>query len=186
MKKVTKVALASVLVLLVAPPSTSLAQSNRSLQADPADVASPEALVSAAYDAISRAPGEPSDWDRFRSLHLPDAVLVPAIEQTGGDFRPMSVDEFIAWAEAWQQETAPIGSDADEGFFEREVHAVTARYGDIAHVMSTYAAGVPGAEPRPAGVNSMQLVFDGRRWWMVSVIWDEIPGAGPIPQKYMP
>jgi len=149
-------------------------------------VASPGALISAAYEAISRAPGEPSDWDRFRSLHLPDAVLVPATEQMDGEFRPMSVDEFIAWAEAWLQEAMPIGSESDTGFFEREVHAVTERYGDIAHVMSTYAAGVPGTEAQPAGVNSMQLVFDGQRWWMVSVIWDEIPGAGPIPEKYLP
>lgn len=80
----------------------------------------------------------------------------------------------------------PAAPVTTRGFVEREIHAVTARYGDIAHVMSTYAAGVPGAEAQPAGVNSMQLVFDGRRWWMVSVIWDEIPGAGPIPQKYMP
>jgi hypothetical protein len=142
--------------------------------------------VNAAYDAISRAPGEPSDWDRLRSLHLPDAVLVPATEQTGGEFRPMSVDEFIAWADAWLQETAPIGSDADHGFIEREVHAVTERYGDIAHVMSTYAAGAADGQTQITGVNSMQLVFDGQRWWMVSVIWDEIPGAGPIPAKYMP
>jgi len=179
-------ALPSVLALLVAAPPTLHAQSNRSTQADPADVASPEALISAAYEAISRAPGEPSDWDRFRSLHLPGAVLVPATEQTDGAFRPMSVDEFIAWAEAWLQEAMPIGSEADTGFFEREIHAVSERYGDIVQVMSTYATGIHGGEPQPAGVNSMQLVFDGQRWWMVSVIWDEIPGAGPIPAKYMP
>jgi hypothetical protein len=182
----TKVVLPPMLALLIAAPSTVLAQAGRSIQADPSDVVSPGALVNAAYDAISRAPGEPSDWDRLRSLHLPDAVLVPASEQTDGEFRPMSVDEFIAWADAWLQETTPIGSEADTGFFEREVHAVTERYGDIAHVMSTYAVGVPGEEGQVAGVNSMQLVFDGRRWWMVSVIWDEISGAGPIPAKYMP
>lgn len=186
MKEITKIALLSVLAVLVTAPATLHAQSNLTIEADPADVASPEAIRNAAYDAISRAPGEPIDWDRFRSLHLPDAVLVPATEQTGGEFRVMSVDDFIAWVDAWQEETAPIGSEADLGFFEREINAVTERYGDIAQTMSTYAKGVHGGEPELAGINSMQMVFDGTRWWMVSIIWDEIPGAGPIPAKYMP
>ena len=186
LKNTTKVALLSVLLVLVAAPPALRAQSNVPIEADPADVASPGAIRKAAYDAISRAPGEPIDWDRFRSLHLPDAVLVPATEQTGGEFIVMSVDDFIAWVDAWQEETAPIGSEADLGFFEREINAVTERYGDIAQTMSTYAKGVHGGEPQLAGINSMQMVFDGTRWWMVSIIWDEIPGAGPIPAEYLP
>ena len=50
----------------------------------PADVASPEAVVAATYEAINRAPGGPFQWDRFRSLFRPDATLLPAVEQTGG------------------------------------------------------------------------------------------------------
>lgn len=185
MTKWSKAAI-SLLVVLLAAPASLYAQSSGSIQADPADVASPEAVVHAAYAAVSHAPGEHRDWDRFRSLHLPGAVLVPNTEQTGGDFRVLSVEDFIAWIDGWQEENMPIGSEADVGFFEREIHAVTERYGDVAHVMSTYAKGVHGGEPQPAGVNSMQLVFDGQRWWMVSIVWDEIPGAGPIPAKYMP
>ena len=186
MKKMTMVARLSVLAVLVGAPPTLSAQSSAPIEADPADVASPDAIRNAAYDAISRAPGEPIDWDRFRSLHLPDAVLVPATEQTGGEFVVMSVDDFIVWVDAWLSETAPIGSEADLGFFEREVNALTERYGDIAQSMSTYAKGVHGGEPQLIGINSMQMVFDGTRWWMVSIIWDEIPGAGPIPAKYLP
>ena len=187
MKTTTKFALPSmVALLLISMPPALLAQSNRAVEADPADVASPEAVRHAAYEAVSHAPGKHRDWDRFRSLHLPDAVLVPATEQTGGEFRVLSVEDFIAWIDAWQAEAMPIGSEADTGFFEREINAVTERYGDIVQVMSTYAKGVHGGEPEPAGLNSFQLVFDGERWWIVSIIWDEIPGAGPIPAKYMP
>jgi hypothetical protein len=56
-----------------------------------------------------------------------------------------------------------------------ELNPAMERYGDIVHVMSTYATGIHGGEPEPSGVNSMQLVFDGQRWWMMSVIWGEIP-----------
>ena len=40
------------------------------------DVETPEAIVQAAYAAIAREPGQPFDWDRFRSLFLPDARLI--------------------------------------------------------------------------------------------------------------
>jgi len=154
--------------------------------ARPEDVTSPEAVVAAAYDAISRAPGENFDWERFKSLHLPDARLVPATEQTGGEFRVLTVDEFSSWIDGWQAQSAPIGSEADEGFFERQIHGITHRYGDIAQVLSTYGKGVHGGETTPIGINSFQLVHNDGRWWIVSIIWDEIPGAGEIPQEYMP
>lgn len=185
-KKMRSASLSLLLLLFAAAPAALQAQSNRTIEADPADVASPEAVIAAAYDAISHAPGEPRDWDRFRSLHLPGAVMVPATEQTGGEFRVLSVEDFIEWVDDWQAQTAPLGSEADVGFFERQIHAVTQRYGDIAQVMSTYGKGVHGGEAEPAGINSMSLVYDGNRWWMVSITWDEIPGAGPIPEKYMP
>lgn len=172
--------------LIAVTPSAGQAQSSRSIEPDPADVASPDAVVKAAYDAISRAPGEDFDWERFKSLHLPDARLVPATEQTGGEFQVLTVDEFSAWIDGWQAQSAPIGSEADAGFFERQIHGITHRYGDIAQVLSTYGKGVHGGETTPIGLNSFQLVHHDGRWWIVSVIWDEIPGAGPIPEKYMP
>jgi hypothetical protein len=32
----------------------------------------------------------------------------------------------------------------------------------------------------------MTLVFDGDRWWIVSIAWDEESGAGPIPSTFLP
>jgi hypothetical protein len=45
--------------------------------ADPADVASIDAIINAAYDGISGAAGEKRDWDRERSLFYPGARLIP-------------------------------------------------------------------------------------------------------------
>ena len=42
----------------------------------PDDVKSPEAIVTACYDVISGPAGD-RNWDRFRSLFVPDARLIP-------------------------------------------------------------------------------------------------------------
>ena len=44
--------------------------------ADPADVESVDAIVAAVYDVISGPAGQARDWDRWRSLFLPEARLI--------------------------------------------------------------------------------------------------------------
>ena len=56
--------------LLLTLPATVAAQ-----DADPADVASIDAIITAVYDAISGDAGVARDWDRFRSLFAEGATL---------------------------------------------------------------------------------------------------------------
>ena len=164
-----------VLLLTVALAAPALAQG-----ADPADVASPEAIVTAAYDAIQRAPGEPFDWDRFRTLYLPGALLLPNTEQTGGTPRTLTAEGFIEWVDR----VAPA-QPGDRGFAEEEVHHVVHRYGDVATVFSTYTKRFADSdEVLGRGINSFQLVRRDGRWWIASIAWDEEAGAGPIPETY--
>ena len=153
--------------------------------ANPADVASPAALVKATYEAVSRAPSKPFQWDRFRSLFLPGARLIPNTEQTGGAFTPHTVESFITWIDAgWQR---VIGTPNDRGFAESEVSATMETYGDIAHVLSTYQKHIWGeTQVRGRGINSFQMIRKDGRWWITSLIWDEETGAGPVPAKYLP
>lgn len=151
-----------------------------------ADVASPDAIVDAAYGALMRAPGENFQWDRFRSLFLPQALLIPNTEQTGGTFRTLSPEEFIAWIDGWYAENAPIGGPNDKGFAEEAVHNEVHRYGDVAQVFSTYQKHFwDDDQILGRGVNSFQLVYHEGRWWIVSIVWDEESGAGPIPDEYL-
>ena len=150
----------------------------------PEDVASPEAIVEAAYAVIARAPGEPFDWDRFRSLFLPEARLIPNSEQRQGSFDVLSPEEFIAWVNEFMP---PAGSENDQGFQEEQISAEVERYGDIAHVFSTYQSHLwDSDEILGRGINSFQLVHDGDRWWIAGIVWDEENGAGPIPPEYLP
>ena len=166
---------------LAATPGDAEAQTAR-----PADVASPEAVVEAAYAAITRRPGDPPDWDRFRSLFVPGAKMVPNAEQSEGEFRILTVDDFVEWIDGWTAETAPIGSADDHGFAETQVHAEVERYGDIALVMSTYERTLwDDDEVLGRGVNGFQMVRAEDRWWIVGIVWDEESGAGPVPERYL-
>jgi hypothetical protein len=74
---------------------------------------------------------------------------------------------------------------AEEPFYEREIHAVTERFGDIAQVFSTYVSlRSPDGEPFERGINSFQLWFDGDRWWVVTIFWHSERQDAPIPERY--
>src|SRR3979490_2964070 len=53
--------------------------------ANPADVASIDAIIAAAYDGISGPAGKKRDWDRERSLYFPGARLIPTAMKAGED-----------------------------------------------------------------------------------------------------
>lgn len=150
----------------------------------PSDVETPESIVLAAYAAIAREPGQPFDWKRFRSLFLPDARMIPNTEQRQGAFDVLSPEEFVAWIDGV---TPPLGGENDQGFQEEQISAEVVRYGDVAHVFSTYQKHFWGSdEILGRGINSFQLVHDGERWWIAGIAWDEENGAGPIPAAYLP
>jgi len=148
-----------------------------------ADVESPEAIVAATYASIQRPPGENYQWDRFSSLFLPDARMVPNTEQTGGTSRVLTVDDFVSWI----RDGTNIGGENDRGFAEEAVSNTFEQFGDIAHVFSTYQKHFwEDDQILGRGINSFQLVFMGGRWWISGVVWDEESGAGPLPEKYLP
>jgi hypothetical protein len=40
--------------------------------------------------------------------------------------------------------------------------------------------------PIARGINSIQLLFDQGRWWIVSVMWDNETRENPIPGEFTP
>jgi hypothetical protein len=149
--------------------------------ANPADVASIDAIMHAVYDVISGPAGQKRDWDRFRSLFQPGARLIPtgARQQGGFGMRMLSPDEYAANSGAALEQN---------GFFEIEVARTVEQYGQIAHVFSTYESrrNASDAEPFARGINSFQLFNDGARWWVVTIYWQQESPAAPIPSKYLP
>jgi len=134
-------------------------------------------LVKALDDAVSG----PANKDRtcLRQVTLPEARLSPIHKEDSGSFAPrmLTVDD-------WINTVAKRGRDA---FYEVQVKVKTESYGHVAHLWSTY-------EIRPTldgkatvtGINSIQAVFDGARWRVLSILWEPSTTAGPLPEKYQP
>ena len=149
--------------------------------ADPADVASIDAIVRAAYDGISGAAGEKRDWDRERSLFYPGARLIPTAKPGATDGlvpQMLDVEGFIARVEPYF---------AENGFFGKEIARRSEQFGHIAHVWSTYESrhNADDLEPFMRGINSIQLFYHGNRWWIVTIYWQQESAEHPITKKYL-
>lgn len=147
--------------------------------ANPADVATMDSIIAALYDVISGPAGK-RNWDRFRSLFIPGARLIPTSSRpTGGaGSRVLTVEDYIQRASAFFEK---------EAFFEREVAHRTEVFGNIAHVFSTYESrhDKNDAKPFQRGINSIQLMNDGHRWWVVTVFWQGEDEKNRLPRKYL-
>jgi hypothetical protein len=150
-------------------------------KAKPEDVKSPEAIVAAVYNVISGGKGEARDWDRMRSLFVPDARLIPSSPGKDGhtDAIFLTIDGYIARSN---------GRMTSTGFFERSIHNETEQFGNIVQIWSTYESRHNLDDPTPfaRGINSFQLLKDGDRYWVVNIFWDAESPTNPIPAKYLP
>jgi hypothetical protein len=143
------------------------------------DVASPDAIIAALYDVISGAAGEKREWDRFRSLFIPGARLIPTGRRPDG-----SVGHAVLTPEDYITRSGKLLEE--RGFFEREIGRTTAEFGAMLHAFSAYdSRWREDEEPFARGINSIQLLNDGKRWWVVTVFWDAEREGQPLPEKYL-
>jgi hypothetical protein len=148
--------------------------------ANPADVATMDSIIAAVYDVISGPAKSPRNWDRFRSLFVPGARLIPTGKAPTGEVmaRVRTPEEYI-------QRSGPLLEQ--NGFFEREISKRVERYANIAHIFSTYESRHAKDEEKPfaRGINSFQLVNDGKRWWIVTIFWQGEDDKNPLPAEYL-
>jgi hypothetical protein len=148
--------------------------------ANPADVESIDAIIAALYGVISGDAGVKRDWDRFRSLFIPDARLIPTSVRSDGSrgHRVLTAEEYAT----------QMGPQLERGgFHERELGRHVDRYGNIVQVFSSYDSKRTLADPAPfaRGINSIQLWNDGKRWWVVSIFWEGERPENPIPAEFL-
>jgi hypothetical protein len=167
------------LILTLAALQTVMAQTEKA--ADVTDVGSLDSIMKAVYDVISGDAGKARDWDRFRTLFHKDARLIPAGKnaQTGVfGARAMTPDEYV---------TRATPGFAANGFHERELARHVDIYGNIAQVFSTYHAFRKSDDKTPflRGINSFQLMNDGKRWWVMTIYWQAETPDNLIPKGYL-
>jgi hypothetical protein len=148
--------------------------------AKPEDVKSIDSIIATLYAVISGAAGETHDWDRMRSLFTADARMIAVVRSRTGEIRSrgFTVDEYVKGSGPYIEKN---------GFFEREVSHKTEQFANIAHVFSTYESRHKADDKKPfeRGINSFQLMNDGKRWWVVTVYWQGEDDKNPLPAKYL-
>src|SRR5579862_6229877 len=138
------------------------------------DVKSVEAIVRAAYAAIS-GPAGPRDWNRFRSLFLPQARFTQVGKNPDGSIYIISWNE-----EEFIRDAGALFSK--DPFYENGLVNLPQTYGGMTQVFSSYASHrSPGDKPFDRGVNSFQVLNDGKRYWIVSIFWDSERPDNPLP-----
>jgi hypothetical protein len=163
------------------PSTPAQATQKTTTSAHPSDVASVDSIIAAVYDVISGPASKKRDWDRMRSLFVPGARLIPTgpRSQSGGyGSTVLTVDEFIQRSNPFLEK---------EGFFEKEVARKSESFGQIAHVFSTYESRHTPEDPKPCqrGINSIQLMNDGKRWWIITIFWQAEDEKNPLPEEYL-
>jgi hypothetical protein len=144
--------------------------------ANPQDVASVDAIVKALYDVISGPAGE-RDWNRFQALFTPQASMRAVVTNKEGVSRYMRFSP-----QEYQERNGAQFMKA--GFFEEELGRQQTTFGEMAHVWSAYQYRFSQNEPvQQRGINSIQLVYEGGRWWVANILWNTEKPNNPIPAE---
>ena len=133
------------------------------------------------YAVISGEKGEARDWDLFRFLFHPDAKLIPSGKNREGKIgaRFITPDDYVNSSGNYLVEN---------GFYEIELQREVDTFGNITQVFSTYESyrSKNDKEPFMRGINSIQLLNDGNRWWVLNIYWMQESDENPIPEQYLP
>lgn len=147
------------------------------IEASPKDVSTIDGIIKAFYDVISGGKGAARQWSRDKTLYAPDIRFV-AMGENNGKVRinMMNHNQYVNDSNEFF---------VKEGFTEREINRVTRKFGNIAHVFSVYEWHTEDKKEKGRGVNSIELFFDGTRWWISAVTWEEERPNNPIPKEFL-
>ncbi|MBI2535549.1 MAG: hypothetical protein HYW06_00945, partial [Gemmatimonadetes bacterium] len=94
-----------------------------------------------------------------------------------GRARFLSVEDYV---------TGSGPSLQERGFFEREIGRVEERFENIVHVFSSYESRrTADGDVIQRGINSIQLTWDGERWWIANIMWRGVGPSVELPARYL-
>ena len=147
----------------------------------PEDVSTIDGMIKAYYEVVSGPAGQPRQWDRDATLYIRNVRFVIISEDATGKTtaESMTHQEFVDTSDA---------SLVGKAFYEHEVHRITQRVGNIAHVFSTAErSSSPDGTVEGRSIDSIELYWDGKRWWITGAnLWDINTAKHPIPGEFLP
>ncbi|MBI5476522.1 MAG: hypothetical protein HY964_07270 [Ignavibacteriales bacterium] len=151
--------------------------------ADINDVGTLDGVIKAIYESLSFATGSQPDFDRYKTLLRPQALLVPPKSDKAFPLQPIDIDLYS------KKITEHIVLDGMErkGQHFTEIARRTLSFGMIVQIFSTFELRAKSDDPKPLqrGIYGIQLLREQQRWWIVSVMWDFERADLVIPKAYL-
>jgi hypothetical protein len=175
--------LAILAMVLCAGPALFAAQTPA-----PQAAAAPSAgdIIAGLYPLVSATGGAMPDWDKVRALFLKEAVIVLRTSRTAMTTFSLDgfIQDFVDFYEKPFRRGEATAVPKDSGFTEKVVRMKVWEYGDTAHVLVLYEAGITGFPmPPQQGIDSWLLVRRSGRWLIAAVTNEIVTAARPVPPE---
>ena len=136
-----------------------------------------DGIVKESLRLISGEKGKLKNWDALRNLFLPtatftvlnnnDSIPLPVETVSLTDFIELLHDDYY-----------------EQGYLEYETGKTVDKFNGIANVFqSFYSKDSENMEVR--GINSYQLVYFNKRWWIANLVWTLATDKVKIPKAYL-
>jgi hypothetical protein len=140
-------------------------------------VKSIDGIVKEVLRLVSGEKGKTRNWEALRNLFLPtatftvlnnnDSILQPVETVSLDDFIKLMHDEYY-----------------EQGYLEYETGKTIDEYNGIANVFQSFY-GKDSENKEERGINSYQLVYFTKRWWIANLLWTGDTNGVKIPKKYL-
>jgi hypothetical protein len=137
-------------------------------------------IMRAYYDVVSVKKGEKVSYERDSLIHYPNVNVgwVGINKSNKTVFKYVGLKEYHRLSDPYLEKN---------GFYEKEISRKVEQFGGIYHVWSTYESrDTPGGKINERGINSIELFFDGTRFWILGWFFDAERKGNPIPALYLP
>lgn len=147
------------------------------IEADPKDVSTIDGIMKAFYETISGGKGVARQWSRDKTLYISDVRFVAMREDNGKtSANVMNHAQYVNGSNEFL---------VTEGFTEHEINRTVRKFGNLAHVFSVYEYETADKKSKGRGINSVEMFFDGKRWWISAVTWDEERENNKITKEFL-
>jgi len=151
-------------VLIISFNNKSYAQQVLTKYGD--NVGTLDGIIKAYYDVVSVKKGEKVSYERDSLLHVPNVRVASAGMDANGKpyLTYSSLQEYHRSSDAYMEKS---------GFYEKEIARKVQNIRNIYHVWSSYESrNSPDGRVIAQGVNSIELYFDGKRFWILGWFYD--------------
>ncbi len=139
------------------------------------DVKTIDAIMKASYEVVSGEKGAQRQWERDNYLHHPKAVY--------SYYSKEQKKQAYYTLQEFHEETENMVFHTD--FYESEINREVRVFGNIAQVWSTYETRLEkNGEVERRGINSVQLVYENNRWYIISWIFCGESDNNIIPKTF--